>query len=53
MLDRDRRSYSRYHDRNEVEDDVLASKAVRVREIIACVRDGRPMKRWLPEAGSG
>ena len=38
MLDRDRRSYSRYHDRNEVEDDVLASKAVRVREIIARVR---------------
>ena len=52
MLDRDRRSYSRYHDRNEVEDNVLASKAVRVREIIACVRDGRPMKRWLPEAVS-
>jgi hypothetical protein len=38
MLASDRRSYSRYHDRNEVEDPILASKAARVREIIARVR---------------
>jgi glycosyl transferase family 92 len=40
MLDRDRRSHWRYHDRNEVEDPVLASQAGRVREIIARVRGG-------------
>jgi Glycosyltransferase family 92 len=38
MGDRDRRSHSRYHDRNEVEDPVLVSKAGRVREIIARMR---------------
>jgi Glycosyltransferase family 92 len=38
MLRRDRRSHSRYHDRNEVEDPVLASKAEKVREIIDRVR---------------
>jgi hypothetical protein len=38
MLESDRRSYSRYHDRNEVEDPILASKAERVREIIARIR---------------
>jgi glycosyltransferase involved in cell wall biosynthesis len=34
----DRRSHARYHDRNEVEDAILASRADRVREIIAGVR---------------
>lgn len=38
----DRRSHGRYHDRNEVEDAVLASRAERVREVIARVRDGLP-----------
>ena len=46
MRDRDRRSHWRYHDRNEVEDPVLASKAQRVREIIAAVRSPpAPAKR--------
>lgn len=40
MLGRDRRSHARYHDRNEVEDDVLVPKARRVREIIASIRAG-------------
>ncbi|HEV8406734.1 MAG TPA: glycosyltransferase family 92 protein [Sphingomicrobium sp.] len=44
MMASDRRSYSRYHDRNEVEDPILASKAVRVREIIARVRVADPLK---------
>lgn len=44
MLASDRRSYSRYHDRNEVEDPILASKAERVREIIARVRETDPLK---------
>jgi hypothetical protein len=44
MLASDRRSYSRYHDRNEVEDPILASKAERVREIISRVRDKDPLK---------
>jgi uncharacterized membrane protein YkvA (DUF1232 family) len=39
MSDRDRRSHSRYHDRNEVEDPILASRAARVREIVARVRE--------------
>jgi hypothetical protein len=38
MRERDRRSHARYHDRNEIEDPILASKAERVREIIAIVR---------------
>jgi hypothetical protein len=38
MRDRDRRSHSRYHDRNEVEDPILASKADQVRAIIDEVR---------------
>ena len=38
MLDRDRRSHGRYHDRNEVEDAILVPKAESVREIIATVR---------------
>lgn len=40
MLDRDRRSHSRYHNRNEVEDQILTPKAGLVREIIARVRAG-------------
>jgi hypothetical protein len=40
MFDRDRRSHWRYHDRNEVEDPILASKAEQVREIIASIRSG-------------
>lgn len=38
---RDRRSYTRYHDRNEVEDPILSSRAKRVREIIARVHAGQ------------
>jgi len=41
----DRRSHSRYHDRNEVEDPILAAKAEQVREIIARVRADRPRFR--------
>jgi hypothetical protein len=44
MMASDRRSYSRYHDRNEVEDPILAAKAARVREIIARVRGSEPLK---------
>ena len=40
MTARDRRSHARYHDRNEVEDAVLAAKADAVRGIIAAVRSG-------------
>jgi Glycosyltransferase family 92 len=40
MTARDRRSHARYHDRNEVEDPILASEATHVREIIAAVRAG-------------
>lgn len=39
LLDRDRLSHFRYHDRNEVEDAILASKAEQVRDIIVEVRD--------------
>lgn len=35
MDDRDRRSHWRYHDRNEVDDAILAPKAVGIRELIA------------------
>jgi len=38
MSERDRRSHGRYHDRNEVEDPILVSKAELVRDIIAGVR---------------
>lgn len=38
MSERDRRSHWRYHDRNEVEDPILASKADQVRAIIDHVR---------------
>jgi hypothetical protein len=34
----DRRSHARYHDRNEVEDPVLVSRAAHVRDVIAMVR---------------
>lgn len=40
MRERDRRSHALYHDRNEVEDPVLAAKAERVREIIGRVHAG-------------
>jgi hypothetical protein len=40
LRERDRRSHARYHDRNEVDDPVLAAKAERVREIIARVHAG-------------
>jgi hypothetical protein len=39
LRDRDRRSHARYHDRNEVEDPILVSKAEAVREVIARIRD--------------
>jgi glycosyltransferase involved in cell wall biosynthesis len=45
MRERDRLSHWRYHDRNEVEDAILAPKAERVREIIARVRTGA----WAPQ----
>lgn len=38
MREDDRRSHSRYHDRNEVEDPILVSQAGLVREIIGRVR---------------
>jgi hypothetical protein len=38
LRDRDRRSHGRYHDRNEVEDPILVSKATPIRDIIARVR---------------
>ena len=44
MLDRDRSSHFRYLDRNQVEDPILASKALRVLEIIACVRETSSLK---------
>ena len=44
MLDRDRSSHFRYHDRNEAEDPILTSKAARVRKIIACVRETSSLK---------
>lgn len=40
MRERDRRSHARYHDRNEVEDPILAPRAKAVREVIARVRGG-------------
>lgn len=39
MSERDRRSHGRYHDRNEVDDPILVSKAQAVREVIVSVRD--------------
>lgn len=40
LRDRDRRSHARYHDRNEVEDAILAPRAARVRELISSIRSG-------------
>lgn len=40
MRMRDRRSYTRYHDRNEVEDPILVGKAEKVRAVIATVKAG-------------
>jgi len=48
MLERDRQSYSRYHDRNEVEDPILAWKEGRVREIIECVRETSSLASCWP-----
>lgn len=42
MRARDRRSYTRYHDRNEVDDPILVSRGEQVRAIIARVRAGKP-----------
>ena len=42
MRERDRRTHARYHDRNEVEDPILVSKAGLVREVIAMVRAAEP-----------
>ena len=39
MLNRDRTTHARYHDRNEVEDAILAAKADRVREVINSVHE--------------
>lgn len=38
MRERDRQSHARYHNRNEVDDPILAAKADEVREIIARIR---------------
>ena len=44
MTERDRLSHARYHDRNEVEDPVLVSRAGRIRQIIGTIRSGsRPL----------
>jgi hypothetical protein len=40
MLDRDRLSHWRYHDRNEVDDPILAAKAGAVRDVVAKIHDG-------------
>jgi Glycosyltransferase family 92 len=40
MRERDRRSHARYHDRNEVEDPILTSRARRVRDVIERIRAG-------------
>jgi Glycosyltransferase family 92 len=42
MRHADRRAHARYHDRNEVEDPILVTKAAAVRDIIATVRGGFP-----------
>lgn len=47
MSARDRRAHWRYHDRNEVEDPVLAAKAPFVREIIAGLRSPIAPERRL------
>lgn len=45
MDDRDRRSHWRYHDRNEVDDPILAPKAERVRELIDRMKGSAPSPR--------
>lgn len=40
MRERDRLSHARYHDRNEVEDPILVSKAEAVRDMIVRVKSG-------------
>lgn len=50
MLRRDRQFYSRYHDRNEVKDPILASKAKRVREIVKGVRETSSLALCSPPA---
>ena len=45
LRDRDRRFHARYHDRNEVEDPILAPLAGRVREIIDRIRAGNRIYR--------
>ncbi|HEX5238021.1 MAG TPA: glycosyltransferase family 92 protein [Sphingomicrobium sp.] len=46
MLEGDRRTHWRYHDRNEVEDRILVEKAEAVRQIIDAVRAGaHPFQR--------
>ena len=47
MFDRDRRSHFRYHDRNEIEDAILAAKATQVREIIARIRACTPLPAYM------
>ena len=44
MLDRDRRTHARYHDRNEIEDPILVAKADAVRALVERLR-GRAMRR--------
>lgn len=53
LRDRDRRSHSRYHNRNEVEDDVLCSRAQQVRDVIARVKSGSPPLRGEGLPGMG
>lgn len=40
MREGDRRAHGRYHNRNEVEDPILTSKADRIRDIISAIRAG-------------
>jgi hypothetical protein len=46
MLSRDRRSHALYHDRNEVEDPILVTKAGMVRAIIESVRARDVAEMW-------
>ena len=47
MSERDRRSHGRYHDRNEVDDPILVSKAQAIREIIVGVRSAGAVKELM------
>lgn len=49
MRTRDRSSYTRYHDRNEIEDPVLAARAGQVRRVIERVRAEQSL---LPKSSS-